>query len=150
MFIKLSDKHILEVDAQSYQEALSLAMEQAHHLYPEYPFDEISVQLLERESDFPTILAHGIAAPHLHSTALSKPVCLIVKLQAEIDLKTYDGYPIRLLFVLISPENEPEMHLRLLAEIAKIASNEDVVKNLMETHSKEKFVEIIRNDKTAP
>ena len=144
----ISDKHLLQIQAQSYQEALSQTMQQARQLYPHLPFDEIEKQLLERELDFPTVLAHGVAAPHLHAVALTKPICLVVKIDSKIDLKTYDGHHVQLLFVLISPENEPEMHLRLLAEIAKIASNREVVENLLNTSSSNEFVKLISQEKS--
>lgn len=144
----INDQQVISVEAQSYQEVLSLALEQAQGLYPQFPFEKISEQLLERENDFPTTLVHGVAAPHLHSTALSKPICFVVKILNEIELKTYDGYPVKLLFVLISPENEPEMHLRLLAEIARIASNDDLVNKLLNVQSTQEMMELINQEKS--
>jgi NhaP-type Na+/H+ or K+/H+ antiporter/mannitol/fructose-specific phosphotransferase system IIA component (Ntr-type) len=144
----ISHKNVIEVEARSYQKVLSLALEQAHQLYPQFSFEAISQQLLEREREFPTTLANGIAAPHLHAPILSKPICFIVRIPGPIDLKTYDGQTVQLLFLLISPENEPEMHLRLLAEIAKIASNASLVQKLIDAPSSEVFIDLIKQEKS--
>lgn len=142
----IRDKHVLSVDAETYPQALTLAMEKAKQLHPEISFDDITTQLLEREREFPTTLANGVAAPHLHSAELEKPMCFIVQTNGEINLKTYDGQSVQLLFILLSPENEPEMHLRLLAEIAKIASNEDFTKLLINVKSAAEMIALLNRE----
>lgn len=141
----LRPQHILFIHAGTYHEALSLALKKAGELYPELPFEQIITQLLEREKEFPTTLAHGVAAPHLHYPGLNRALCFIVHIADKTDLYTYDGESVRLLFLVLSPESEPELHLRLLAEIAKIASNEDIIYKLLKTQSAAELIGLIKN-----
>ncbi len=142
----LLQQHILFIQSKSYQEALQSVLQAVHHLYPDQFQEQSTLWLLERERDFPTILAHGVAAPHLHCPDLMEPLCFIAQIPNGVDLHTYDGKQVRLFFVLLSPESEPELHLRLLAEIAKIASNPVMVEQILAAQTPDELMQCI-NDK---
>ncbi len=141
----LNSRHILFIDAENYEEALKRIMDGAQALYPDLPFDKISPQLFEREHEFPTTLAHGVAAPHIHCTELDQAICFVGIVSRELRLKTYEGENVRLLFVLLSPESEPELHLRLLAEIARVASSTEKVELLLSAADGQEFLARIKS-----
>lgn len=145
----LRQQHILFLQSDSYEEALQSILETAYRLYPELPEEQISSMLLERERDFPTTLAHGVAAPHLHCADLSKPFCFIAKISNDIELQTYEGASVQLLFVLLSPESQPELHLRLLAEVAQVTSTPKMVQKLLEAKTENEMIQYLRENKLA-
>ena len=123
-------------------------LEKVKQLYPELPFDQISASLLERELDFPTTLAHGVAAPHLHTPSLTEQLCFVVHISKGIELHTYEGELVQLLFVLFSPESQPELHLRSLAEIAKIASDAELVEKLIAANTADEIIALMSEKRT--
>lgn len=141
----IQPQHVLFIEADHYKSALQIATDQIRRLHANLDLKEISQALINREMDFPTTLAHGVAAPHIHSNAVTGPLCVIAKIQKGLSLQTYDGEAVQLLFILISPESAPELHLRLLAEIAKIASNDLKVKQLIAAESEEQLIGLISN-----
>lgn len=143
----LSAQHVLFIEADSYQHALQQVLRTFHDLYPEMPHEQIASGLMEREKHFPTTLANGVAAPHFHCVDLVKPLCFVAKIPKGVELHTYEGELVRLLFVLLSPENQPELHLRLLAEIAKIASTPDKIQQLLSAPTVDEVVQQI-NEKS--
>jgi NhaP-type Na+/H+ or K+/H+ antiporter/mannitol/fructose-specific phosphotransferase system IIA component (Ntr-type) len=144
----LLHKHIFFIESGSYKDALHEVFNQVHRLYPELPHEQISSALIEREMDFPTTLVHGVAAPHVHFPTLTEPLCFIAQIPDGIKLHTYEGELVQLLFVLLSPKSEPELHLQLLAEIAKIVSVREVVQRLIKAQTAEELIQHIIENKT--
>ncbi len=144
----LHRQHVLFIQCDSYQEALLAVLNKVQRLYPELPHEHISSVLLEREGEFPTTLAHGVAAPHLHCSVLTEPICFVARIPDGIELHTYEGELVQLLFLLLSPESEPELHFRLLAEIAKIASNPELVQRLETARTADEFIQYFKEKKS--
>ena len=127
----LRKQHVMFIQPDSYQEAIETVIKRMAEIYPELANRHILSELLTRELAFPTTLAHGVAAPHLHCSALTEPICFLAHISKEIDLRTYEGEPVKLLFVLLSQESEPDLHLRILAEIASATSTPEKVQTLL-------------------
>lgn len=75
--------------------------------------------LIERELLASTGVGHGVAIPHPRNPLLvhvDDPVVALCFLRREIDFKSIDGVPVRVLFSLLSPSTR--IHLRLLARLA--------------------------------
>lgn len=144
----LNPQQILFIESDRYENALKEVLEKVKQLYPELPFDQISASLLERELDFPTTLAHGVAAPHLHTPSLTEQLCFVVHISKGIELHTYEGELVQLLFVLFSPESQPELHLRSLAEIAKIASDAELVEKLIAANTADEIIALMSEKRT--
>ena len=111
---------------------LKQLFELAQQAYPELAEIDILTPLLEREKNFPTVLSYGVVAPHARCAALKESICLIARVPGGIDYPVPGGERARLVFLLISSEADPEMHLILLAEIAKIASDPVMVERILE------------------
>ncbi len=125
-------EHILKLDVTTYEDLISEALYHTRETHPEIPYEHTRSLLLAREYDFPTKLGHGVAIPHAHCKAIKEPICLIVRVPAGLELHAYDGELSKLFFVLLSSTADPEMHLILLADIAKIASDPELVDWILE------------------
>ncbi|MCB1192328.1 MAG: cation:proton antiporter [Leptospiraceae bacterium] len=134
------EKHIFFLEVASYENLILTILEKVKSLHPELPFNRISSELLERERHFPTTLAHGVAAPHLHCPNLENPLCFVAKMDSGIQLQTYEGDAVEIIFLLLSPESAPDLHLRILAEIAKTVSTKEAVNQLKHSKSVDEFL----------
>ena len=94
---------------------------------------------------FPTVLGHGVAAPHAYSSALSERLCAIVRVPAGLDVETLDGEPVRLVFLLLSPAGDPEGHLATLADIARLVMEAPTRTRLLSVSSADEVVRIVLN-----
>jgi NhaP-type Na+/H+ or K+/H+ antiporter/mannitol/fructose-specific phosphotransferase system IIA component (Ntr-type) len=140
-------ENILTLSSHSYEELIRTSLEHAHSTHPELPFDKTKSMLLEQEQYFPTTLGHGVAIPHAHCSDLKEPICIIVRVPDGIDMHAYDSEVSRLFFVLLSPAADPETHLVLLADIARIAADEEKVQKVVDMHSPEDVVKFIMSIK---
>ena len=55
---------------------------------------------------------------------------------------------VRLVFLVISPEDDPEIRLNILAEIARIASEDSIVQELPRSETSQSFMEKLQKART--
>lgn len=79
-------------------------------------------RVLAREEGFSTAMGHGIGLPHTYVEGLKASRCYVGAIPDGLAMETPDGEPMRLMFLVLSPPNDPEAHLRTLATLARLAS----------------------------
>ncbi len=82
--------------------------------------------LISRERLGSTALGHEVAVPHGRIKDLKEPVAAFIRLADPVRFDACDGRTASLLFVLLVPETATQVHLDLLAEIARLMSNPDL------------------------
>ena len=55
---------------------------------------------------------------------------------------------VRLVFLMISPKDDPEIHLNILAEITRIASEDSIVQELLWSETSQSFMEKLQKART--
>ncbi|HUG59251.1 MAG TPA: PTS sugar transporter subunit IIA [Candidimonas sp.] len=79
--------------------------------------------LIARERLGSTALGHHVAVPHGRIKDLKEPCAAFFRLADPVRFDATDGRMASLLFILLVPETATQIHLDLLAEIAKLMSN---------------------------
>ncbi|MEM9593059.1 MAG: PTS sugar transporter subunit IIA [Acidobacteriota bacterium] len=92
--------------------------------------DDLYGKLLEREELGSTGIGSGVAVPHCKVSALDGVVAAVGITAKAIDFGAVDGQPVRLFFLVISPERQPAAHLQCLAAISKWIQGNDPVNRL--------------------
>ena len=82
--------------------------------------DIVFEKLYEREKLGTTAFGNGIAIPHARIDGLSEAKIIILKLETEIDFNSSDGKKVDLIVSLLAPNNENEMHIKILSKIAEM------------------------------
>lgn len=90
--------------------------------------------LIARERLGSTALGHDVAVPHGRIKDLKDPIGAFMRLDEPIRFDASDGRTARLLFFLLVPEHATQIHLDLLAEIAKLMSDTQL-RHELETES---------------
>ncbi|HUP25363.1 MAG TPA: PTS sugar transporter subunit IIA [Thermoanaerobaculia bacterium] len=81
--------------------------------------DELYRKLLEREGLGSTAIGRGVAIPHCKLPHLDRVVVAVGVLPQGVDIQCPDQEPVRLFFLVVSPERSPAEHLQSLASISK-------------------------------
>jgi len=74
----------------------------------------------EREETMSTGIGGGIGIPHAISGEAEAPAILILRLAQPLDFGALDGFPVDVVVALVVPENRTELHLQILAALARI------------------------------
>jgi PTS system nitrogen regulatory IIA component len=89
--------------------------------------------LLARERLGSTALGHDVAIPHGRLKDLREPHAAFIRLDRPIRFDANDGRTARLLFFLLIPETATQLHLDLLAGIARLLSDAAIRQALLRT-----------------
>lgn len=83
--------------------------------------------LLQREQMGSTAIGHGVAVPHGRIAGLKAPVGAFLRLATPI---RFGGQEVDLVFALLMPTDNPQMHLHALADIAALFSDDGLRERL--------------------
>lgn len=91
--------------------------------FPALNEDDVFSQLLAREKLGSTGLSAGVALPHCRVEAVESPTGCLMTLEQGVDFDAPDGRPVDLLFFLLVPVEAHQLHLDILAMLARRFSN---------------------------
>jgi len=96
--------------------------------------------VLDREHSVSTGLERGIAIPHARSDGVSD-MCLAAGIAPKgVDFQALDGQPCRLVFLIVSPADQRQPHLQLLAAIAGSIRKEGRVESALKARKPRELV----------
>ncbi len=114
----IPDNVLFGLEVSSKAEALQLMSANASVLTG-VPVEIILNALQRRESLGSTGIGQGIAIPHTRIGGIEKPIGLLARLKKPIDFESIDDMPVDIVFVLLTPDQEPNRHLNVLACFAR-------------------------------
>ncbi len=114
-----------------------------HAASPIFDKDEALKAIIKRETNFSTALGHQSAFPHARLSSLSKPLLAIGKSRDGIYFPSPDSQPVKLIFLILTPFNEPILQLNTLAQLSGLISNVTLRKRLLSAKTAENLLDII-------
>lgn len=106
--------------------------------------DALYQSLWEREELGSTAIGSGVAIPHCKMKDLDEVIVAVGVSRREVDFASEDGNPVRLLFLVISPEDKPADHLRSLAAISKWVKSDSHVEDLLQTGDADEIYRLLK------
>ena len=97
----------------------------------------------EREELGSTGIGSGVAIPHCKVERLEEVIVAIGILDEAIEFGASDGLPVRLLFLVLSPESSPAAHLKSLAAISRWVQADSHVERILEEPSRDFILELL-------
>ncbi|MCK9425799.1 MAG: cation:proton antiporter [Ignavibacteriaceae bacterium] len=100
-------------------------------------------EVMTRENSLPTGIANYLAVPHAKIKIKEPFMCIAIN-KKGINFEAGDGLPSKIIVLLLTPENNNELQLQLLAEIASKFKEKDKVVKLVSCEEKSEFCEAMR------
>lgn len=91
---------------------------------PNLGANEVFNSLTSREKLGSTGLGHGVAIPHGRVAGVDRSVGAFMRLKHPVDYDSHDGNPVDLIFGLLVPQTATEAHLKHLAAVAEMFSDD--------------------------
>jgi len=85
---------------------------------------EILDKVIDRESKLSTGIGLEIAVPHCRTPQVGHVAMAVMLVRQGIDYNSIDGKPVKMLFLIISPERDITGHLICLSVISQAVSDE--------------------------
>lgn len=106
--------------------------------------DRITQALIERERLGATSVGGGFAIPHCKIDGLRSIWVSAARFDRDVDFAGGDAAGVRFLFVVLSPTDQPAVHLQVLSQIARLLKHSDCRRELLEAGDSARVVEVIR------
>ena len=100
----------------------------------------ILANLIAREETASTGIGHGVAVPHAYTTGLDDMVLAVFRIPEGLDFDAIDGQPVHLAFILAGPRSSKQLHLKLLARIARLFSHDNFYEKILEARGQREIV----------
>lgn len=108
--------------------------------------DVLYERLLEREDLGSTGIGGGVAIPHCKMKDLDEIIVAIGITRRGVDFEADDREAVRLLFLVVSPEDKPADHLQSLSAISKWVKNRQRVEEILEMEDPDAVYELLRTE----
>lgn len=99
--------------------------------------------LIERERLGSTGIGHGVALPHGRINGLDDVIGAVVILENPLEYDSVDNQPIKLAFGLLVPAEANEQHLKILAYLARLFSDETLRSRIFNVRSNEEAYSLL-------
>ncbi|MBI4349890.1 MAG: DUF21 domain-containing protein [Elusimicrobia bacterium] len=124
-------------------EAIEEVLTALHAASPGFDRDEALKAIIKRETNFSTALGHQTAFPHARLASLSKPLLAVGKSKEGIYFPSPDNQPVKLIFLILTPFNEPILQLSILSQLSGLISNPTLRKRLLSAKAPENLMDIV-------
>jgi PTS system nitrogen regulatory IIA component len=99
--------------------------------------------LLDRENLGSTGIGDGVAIPHGKMAALKEIVIVAGRSKEGVEFEALDHKPCRIFFLVLAPEHVAGMHLRILAQISRLLSDEGFRSSFFEAKDHESLWQVL-------
>jgi PTS system nitrogen regulatory IIA component len=132
-----------DVRSSSKKRLLELISEELARNSDEFSKREIFESLCARERLGSTGLGKGVAIPHGRVKGTSGVEASFFRLRKPLPFDAVDGEPVDLLFAMAVPEDCSEDHLKLLAQVAEIFSDPELLRELREADDSGRMLKLL-------
>ena len=105
--------------------------------------DNITAAVIKRENEASTGIGKGVAVPHVKHESIKEVIAVVGCKSGGIDFSSLDKQSVYTVILLLSPQNNADMHLRAMENIFKNLQKEDFRKFLRQAKSAEEIKDII-------
>ncbi|TFH43410.1 MAG: PTS sugar transporter subunit IIA [Chrysiogenales bacterium] len=105
---------------------------------------EVKKALIEREKSMSTGIGNGVAIPHCTTSRVQNTVLIVSVVTRGMDFDSIDNQPVKIVILLLVPKNKLTQHIKTLANIAKLMSNENLRERMLNLKSAESIIGAIR------
>jgi PTS system nitrogen regulatory IIA component len=136
-----------DVQSSSKKRLLEIISEELARNSDEFSEREIFESLCARERLGSTGLGKGVAIPHGRVKGSRHVEASFIRLKKPVPFDAIDGQPVDLLFCLAVPEDCGEDHLKLLAQVAELFSNPELLRQLREANDSGRLMQLLSGTK---
>jgi len=102
--------------------------------------------VLEREKIMTTGVGNGIAIPHCKDNSCPNFAVALGLHPKGVEFHSIDKKKAKIIFLLVGPENNPGMHIKLLSRISRLMSNEDLREQILASKTPTEVVQLIQEE----
>jgi PTS system nitrogen regulatory IIA component len=136
---------LVDLQAQDKETAIREIVRSLHAAgcIAENDLESVTRAILAREELGSTGIGQGVAVPHTRHATVNRLVGTVALSRHGVEFAALDGEPVDILFLLISPPNQPGDHLRALENISRHLKDERFINFLRQARTREHVIELL-------
>ncbi len=108
--------------------------------------DQILKAVLDREAVMSTGIGEEIAIPHGKSDGVEDIVAALGITKEPVDFHSLDDKPVRLVWLLVGPQDQTGPHLKALSRISRLMHKKDFRDRLINTVEPKDVIDVINSE----
>ncbi len=108
--------------------------------------EKVLHSVLEREKMMSTGIGNNVAIPHGKSSGVEELVVGLGISSQDINFDSLDGKPVRIIFMLVGPENSSSQHIKMLSRISRLLNQATFRRRMMDAKSALEILQIITEE----
>ncbi|MCG2724973.1 MAG: CNNM domain-containing protein [Elusimicrobia bacterium] len=141
--IILKDACIFDLQETDRFKTIEIILNKVQSCLPLFDKEIALKAIIKREMNFSTALGHQTAFPHARLESLLKPIIVLAKSEKGINFPSADNKSVKLVFMILTPFNEPTTQLKILAGLSGLISNLTLRQRLFSVKDSEQFQNIL-------
>jgi nitrogen PTS system EIIA component len=105
---------------------------------------QMTKAVIKRENEASTGMGKGVAVPHIKNDVVKTVVATLGLSETGIDFSSLDKQPVYAVILLISPNDNPDMHLQAMEHVFKYLQQEKFRKFLRQCQNVEQIVDLLQ------
>ncbi|MDP8240640.1 MAG: PTS sugar transporter subunit IIA [Candidatus Hatepunaea meridiana] len=105
--------------------------------------DKVKKMVIDRERELGTGIGFDVAIPHAEPGPFPVPIAAFCRLAKGVNFNAPDKNPAHLIFLLLTPDRMPALHVRLMARICRLLKSKSLRKELLEAQNAQAAARII-------
>ncbi len=105
--------------------------------------EELVQAVTNRENEASTGMGKGVAVPHVKHPAITKVTGAVAVCPAGLDFTALDKQPVFSVLLLLSPEDQPELHLQAMEGVFKHIQQEKFRRFMRQCDTVEKIKDLL-------
>ncbi|MDO4680496.1 MAG: fructose-specific PTS transporter subunit EIIC [Aerococcus sp.] len=135
---------VLDLETQTKDETLRLLAERFANSGGVSDVDAFVGKLKKREEESTTGVGDEIAIPHAQHESIKEAAIIFARSQAGIDWASFDGQPVKYIFMIAAPAGASNDHLKALAKLSQVLMKPEVKGELAAANTPDDIVAIFK------
>ena len=106
--------------------------------------EAVRTAIFEREQKMSTGVGKGLGLPHAKTPAATETVAAFATTDEPVNFGAVDDEPVRLILLLVGPEEHKSQHVKILGRISRLVSRDSLRERLVEADTPDAVIETIR------
>jgi Mg2+/Co2+ transporter CorC len=142
--ILVDEAFVPELTAAGRHEAISEVLNSLYSARPVFNKEEALTAIMKREANFSTALGHQTAFPHARLPGLAAPLLAVGISREGINFPSPDNQPVKVIFLILTPFNDPTSQLHILSQLSGLISNPTLRKRLFSAKTPKNLIDITK------
>jgi mannitol/fructose-specific phosphotransferase system IIA component (Ntr-type) len=99
--------------------------------------------IFQREEMMSTGVGKSLGLPHAKTSAATETVAAFATTAEAVDFGSIDDQPVRLVLLLVGPEQDKSQHIKILGRISRLASRDGLRDALLTARDPQEVIDIL-------